>query len=440
MKTAVFTIASNNYYALVKTLMKSLENSNPEYDRYVAVADLISDEIRKDVNGFEFLSIEDLELPQERKMLFRYDVLELNTAIKPFVFHTIFEKLGYDRVIYFDPDIYVYQSLSLLEHLFDEGNEIIMTPHITGIYNDFYGTPNDLDIMKTGAYNLGFFALSKSQNSLALVNWWKRKLEFQCVASFKDGLFVDQKWMDLVPGMFKHVYILKNAGYNVAYWNLTHRKATCDGDSKWFFNEEPLIFFHFSGLDPKNISKISKYQNRYTINDLSELKPLFKDYAQELLKNGYEFYRMKKYSYNYFNSGSYISVLLRKVYRSDERLIKLCGCNPFNAESIIYNNRIQIISKMMEIIWYEREDIRMIYPKINSEEYALWFLKSGYQDYGIAAGFLDGININAVINEENLIRIKVSGKYKLKMLIKRHSSVRAWNFYRKIFRSFFDKR
>lgn len=439
MRTAVFTIASSNYFALVKTLMESLENSNPEYERYVAVADVITDEIQNEAKSFNLLSIEDLELPEEKKMLFRYDVLELNTAIKPFVFRTIFNKLGFDRVIYFDPDIYVYKGLSVLETIFNEGYEIVLTPHLTTIYDDSDGIPNDLDILKSGVYNLGFLALSKSLNTMNLVHWWMKKLEFQCVASFKDGLFVDQKWMDIVPGMFEHVYILKDAGYNVAYWNLTHRKAELIEKNELLFNGQPLTFFHFSGLNPKDINSISKYQNRFDLNSLNELKGLFEVYAGKVLSNGYDYYRTFKYAYNYFCDGNYISELFRKIYRKDEKLIQECGGNPFDAESVFYHNRIRIISMMLELIWYEREEIRMIHPTVNSEEYVGWFLNTACREYGLSSEFLEGVSIASVLNVENYIRAKVRRKYQLKMFVKRYSTEKAWNRYRKLFRRFWKK-
>lgn len=435
----MFTIASNNYFALVKTLMESLENSNPNYERFVVVADIITDEIRNEAKCFKLLSIEDLELPEEKKMLFRYNVLELNTAIKPFVFNTIFEKLGYDRVIYFDPDIYVYKRLFVLEAILDEGYEIVLTPHLTDIYDDSDGIPNDLDILKSGVYNLGFLALGKSLNTMNLVRWWMGKLEFQCVASFKDGLFVDQKWMDIVPGMFEHVYILKDAGYNVAYWNLTHRKAEVTAQNDLLFNGQPLTFFHFSGLNPKDIGSISKYQNRYQLNNINKLKQLFEGYAEKVLNNGYDYYQTIKYAYNYFGNGYYISDLFRKIYRKDNQLMQECGNNPFVSEAIFCRNRIRIISKMLELIWYEREDIRMIYPTVNSEEYVRWFLKAAGREYGVQAEFLAGLSMETILKEENLIRAKIRRTYSLKLFVKQHSTEKAWNRYRKLLRRFWTK-
>ena len=82
MKTAVFTIASRNYFAFVQTLMQSLEKTNPEWDRFVGVADIISEDFEELPKNFDLIPLEKLPLNDLNKMLFRYTILEFNTAIQ----------------------------------------------------------------------------------------------------------------------------------------------------------------------------------------------------------------------------------------------------------------------------------------------------------------------------------------------------------------------
>ena len=46
----------------------------------------------------------------------------------------------------------------------------------------------------------------------------------------REMMFTDQRWIDFVPCFFEH-HILKDPGYNVAYWNLHARALTLDGRS-----------------------------------------------------------------------------------------------------------------------------------------------------------------------------------------------------------------
>ena len=108
---------------------------------------------------------------------------------------------GYERVIYFDPDIKVYGSVApILARL--DGAQIVLTPHLTDCLGDDGKHPSELAILQSGTYNLGFIALRRTEATRRFVSWWQSKLLRDCVVDIPRGLFTDQKWIDLVPGMF----------------------------------------------------------------------------------------------------------------------------------------------------------------------------------------------------------------------------------------------
>lgn len=324
MKTAVFTIGSRNYFAFVKTLMGSLADTNPQWDRFVGVADSLQF-LQED--GYKLLGIDDIDLPHPRQMEFRYSIMEFNTAIKPFVFKTLFTKFGYDRVIYLDPDIFVYEKMEELEAAFDNGSSIVLTPHFTGLWDDDK-KPNEISILLAGTYNCGFLGLAKSDETYDFLDWWSSKLEKQCINDIGHGIFVDQKWVDLVPGFFDNVFILRHEGYNTAYWNLSHRRPE-KKDGKFYFNDQPLRFFHFSGIDPSNISNVSKHQNRFTINEIGVAKELFEKYASTVLANDHASWRAMPYAFATYENGDPVSDAHRYSYRRNDWIQEMCGENPF---------------------------------------------------------------------------------------------------------------
>ena len=175
MKTAVFTIASKNYFAYVRTIMQSLESSNPHMDRFAVVVDELDDEFVALPRNFQLLELNKLDLPHPDQMKFRYNIMELNTAVKPFAILKLFET--YDRVIYFDPDIYVYKKLEPIEDALDNGSNFVLTPHFTGLFEEDGLHPDEPDIMRAGVYNLGFIALNKCHDTVEMVTWWGNKLE-----------------------------------------------------------------------------------------------------------------------------------------------------------------------------------------------------------------------------------------------------------------------
>ena len=112
----------------------------------------------------------------------------------------------------------------------------------------------------------------------------------RCVVRVEEGLFVDQKWIDLVPGFYPDVGIIHHPGYNVAYWNLHCRHVDMDrmveGDDDIRVNGEPLAFFHFSGLQPELPEVVSRHQDRFTLDDLGDLRRLFERYIALLQGRG----------------------------------------------------------------------------------------------------------------------------------------------------------
>jgi hypothetical protein len=100
------------------------------------------------------------------------------------------------------------------------------------------------------------------------------------------GLFVDQKWVDLVPGLFAPVAVLTDPGLNVAYWNLAARPVRRDG-ARWTAGGAPLRFVHYSGYDPAYPAEVSKHQTRLAMSDVGPAAALFDAYRERLLAEGW---------------------------------------------------------------------------------------------------------------------------------------------------------
>ena len=108
---------------------------------------------------FTTVLVEDIGIPNFGAMMFRYTLLELSTAVKPFFLTYLFETYDYDALCYFDPDIYFYRPVDVIwEKLQSHG--IVLTPHLTGPLDEQHN-PDELLILRSGTYNLGFIGLSR---------------------------------------------------------------------------------------------------------------------------------------------------------------------------------------------------------------------------------------------------------------------------------------
>jgi glycosyltransferase involved in cell wall biosynthesis len=334
LRTAVFSIISPNYRHFARVLMESVRLHQPEWERFVVLVGDDGAAIEEEL--FETVPLDVLPLPNRRQFCFRYTILELNTAVKPWMFAHLFAR-GYDRVVYLDPDIRLYSPLAEVEEAGPE-TFLMLTPHLTGsIRGD--GHPSERTILQAGTYNLGFLAVSKNVRSTdRFLEWWQEKLEFQCVVDVEHGLFVDQKWIDLMPGFFDGVSILRHDGYNVAYWNLGQR--TLRGDAKSAtVNGQPLRFFHFSGFDPADPGMVSKHDFELRVADAGDVHKLIADYDDALRAAGYESFRKARYAFGFFADGTLISDAARIAYRNSPSLQRAAGADPFQHPELFREHR-----------------------------------------------------------------------------------------------------
>jgi glycosyltransferase involved in cell wall biosynthesis len=309
--TVVFTIVSRNYFHFALNLMASVAEHLPGTRRVVAICDECEGLVAPDPQ-IELLGIEDIGIAALDAMVVQYSILELNTAIKPFVFSRLLADAAVERVIYFDPDIQLFGSgAPLLKHLRDA--DVVLTPHLTAPLAD-EKHPSDLSILQSGTYNLGFVAMRRCDDTARLLRWWQGKLERDCVVDIPRGLFTDQKWMDLVPGFCARTVVERHPGWNVAYWNLAHRQVD-SGPGGFTVNGQPLFFFHFSGYDPRSTS-ISKHQDRFTLAACTPAtQQLFALYTERLVAAGKERYTAMPYAFARLVDGTLLPDCARRAVR-----------------------------------------------------------------------------------------------------------------------------
>lgn len=309
-----FTIVARNYISYARTLTDSIIVQYPNAIIYVVICDRNYEFLDTGNAHIKFISLEELSLPNFYQFAFRYDILEFSTAIKPYVFKWIFEKRHHKSAIYLDPDIYLISPLTEVEKKLKENVSAVLTPHLLDPINDNFH-PNERTMLQVGSYNLGFIAINNNLEGNKLIKWWGNRLEKDAFVDLESGLFTDQKWANLMPSLFHSVYILRHPGYNLAYWNLSQRKVSSK-NKKYFVNDMPMVFVHFSGIDPLNPTIFSKHQNRLKINNIGVLKPIFDHYIKSLMRNDYIATRKLPYEFDFFNDGTRISSAMRFYYNN----------------------------------------------------------------------------------------------------------------------------
>lgn len=328
--TLVFTICSANYLAQAITLGKSLQATNPDIPFRIYLVDRLEgrEEVRERV-PFKLIEIEEVPVTDFEGMVLRYNVVELNTSVKPYIFDHIFKtELDIQKIVYLDPDIMVFQPLIHLFETLDNYN-IVVTPHILTPSDDNPNVPQESSFLATGMYNLGFIAVKRSGETCLFLDWWKEKLLHQGYNLLDYHLFYDQKWINFAPVFFYGVYIEKNVAYNMAPWNLHERVLNKENQIYIVNKMEPLLFFHFSSYSTKNPNKISVH-TKYTFELRPDLIEIIQLYHSQLLRNDEDYYKKLDYFFyrykieimrvNALNNSNLIMKKLRKLKHNFERI------------------------------------------------------------------------------------------------------------------------
>ena len=313
------TICAANYLPFARILADSFLKFHPDSNFYVLLVDSEVQNLNLDLGPkVEVISPKNLGIDAEvfMRMAIYYDVTELSTALKPLGLKYLLDS-GSKIAIYLDPDIKVFSELVEIPlHL--SSADIALTPHSLHEIPGDGLRPSARDIMSSGTFNLGFIAIKNSEQSYEFLSWWNEKLIFDCISDVENNLFTDQRWIDFVPSYFDFS-IIRNYGYNVAYWNLHERVLTKD-NGIIFANDNKLTFFHFSGYSPNKPWILSKHvadKPRVVISSNNILKELTQNYGESATENGWGTKSSTEYGYSNFNKDIKLTPRIRKRYRQE---------------------------------------------------------------------------------------------------------------------------
>jgi len=255
MTIHAYTSFSYSYLNRARVLAATLRRQHPDWVIWAVLTDKAPDGFELDWNaeGYDHvITAEDLVGPSAEQWLFGHDVVEACTAVKGAAMQRILKEPDCEKLFYFDPDIAVLNPMSEVVDLLDD-NSIVLTPHQIEPEpqaNKRAIMDNEIASLTYGVFNLGFIAICNDGEGRRFAKWWDERLQDWCHDRLDIGVFVDQKWCNLVPCFFDGVKVLRDPGYNVASWNLSQREMTFDDEGQALINGRPLRFYHFTKLGP----------------------------------------------------------------------------------------------------------------------------------------------------------------------------------------------
>jgi lipopolysaccharide biosynthesis glycosyltransferase len=169
-------------------------------------------------------------------------------SLKPVIMRYLLKQFPESNVIYCDCDLCFYNKPT---HLYDyiEKGGIVLTP----MWRPTDPAP-DLGEFRA-SFTDGFFnagCVTANTKGLVALDWWTKVCMSGCEINAKKGMFLDQRYLDLLLLYFPQTVVCQHKGYNVADWNVQIRNEFLDSnqDLKELFE---VILIHFTGNTIKRI-------------------------------------------------------------------------------------------------------------------------------------------------------------------------------------------
>ena len=309
----VYTSVTMNYVPKARVLANSLKRFHPDAKFHLVLSDGLPEDLARSPAPFDrILHVESLPIENVRNWIFQHTLVELCTAVKGLAARMILEENPGEPMFYFDPDIVILSPLDGLLEDFGR-HDVLLTPHQLDPDQDREAImDNEVCSLKHGVYNLGFLGVGPTAEGRRFVDWWAERLRWFCRAEIEQGLFTDQRWVDLAPAFFPTLGILRDPGCNVATWNLTRRAVAGSFAEGFTVNGRPLVFYHFSGFD-SGAQKIMLDKFGRNNPALYELRQW---YIDECRRMGQDELGESEWAYGSFDNGQPITDHHRRLYRA----------------------------------------------------------------------------------------------------------------------------
>ncbi len=314
MTLEIFTSVNLAYLPQASVLAESVRKHSPEARFTLVLVDALpeseSSHARRLESGLfdDVVTAEGLIGSDHESWIFGYDVVEACTALKGRALVKLLERGN--PVLYLDPDTALFGPLVDVTKVMSSSS-VVLTPHqLDPVAADSPAVEEEICTLAHGIYNFGMFGVSPTDEGRRFATWWASRLEELCVDDIGRGLFVDQRWGDLVPSFFPNFSILRHAGVNFASWNMHQRFLTIDARGDYLVNGDPLVMFHFTkalGIGFE-IAKM-KMANNPIVADL------WRWYLERIahFSNDLE---LTRWSYGFYGDGADIPKSDREIYRS----------------------------------------------------------------------------------------------------------------------------
>ncbi len=313
MRIAAYTSFTFSYLSRALVLAQTLRAAHPDWAIHACIVDTPPEgiDLSAQLAAFDHVVYApSLPIPRFQAWIFKHDLVEACTAVKGHMLAHLLAA-GYDRVFYFDPDIAIFHPLHSVLARLDRAS-ILLTPHQAEPSRDYAAfRDNEMTSLRYGIFNLGFLGVRNSPVGRAFADWWAGLLYEACYDDPANGLFTDQRYLDLAPALFDEVEVLRDPGCNLASWNLSNRSLAINRDGNITVNGAPLKFYHFTKINGVGDVMTEKY-----LSGNSAIWEVWTWYKRQIAERESQAIPKGYWHYGQFSNGTPIAKPMRITFRT----------------------------------------------------------------------------------------------------------------------------
>ncbi len=315
----IVTVCTRSRLAEAAVLARSLEAIHPGVPRILFLVE--RDTQPADAAcGWQVRPAASLPLVDPERFLFQYPPFELCCALKAFALEAALDEPGVVGAVYLDGDMLALAPfLDLIEAAWHDA-DVWLTPHL----HKLSPAPRFPTLLLTGSYNAGFWAVRNAADGRRFLRWLQARVARDCIRDFANGLFVDQKWLDLAAAVCPGVRPLRYAGINAGHWNLHEFTFEARGNDVLIDGASILALFHFSGLTAEALSRHGENNGVPPV-----IAALAARYRKALADQHLRFASDVPYSFGHFSDGA----VILPAHREAVRLGRVSAADPFGARA-----------------------------------------------------------------------------------------------------------
>lgn len=237
-RIAAATISTANYWPYTAVLLESIARVCPDWEVYVlGLNELPESELSA---GVRILTPQDIWGSETDLCHARMNLFEWACASKAKLLRFLLDDSGASLAVYVDSDV---EFFAPPESILASAGSILLTPNVSATL-ECESAAWERAHLQYGAFNGGFLAVRNTDDGRSFLNWWDDRITRYCCTEPWLDVFSDQRWLDLVPGLFPGVVVDRSPSLNLATWNVRGRELQIV-EGQYRVGDTRLSFFHY---------------------------------------------------------------------------------------------------------------------------------------------------------------------------------------------------